>query len=593
MFARIGRLSLLWKILLSTSIALTLLFAITGWIVQASATRAMAASLADETDASFHAYESLWRSRAEMLGSVSLVLSRMSDVRAAFSTGDEATIRDTAGELWSKVSSQSASSQNAIFLVTDPRGKVIASLGGSLADALKEDLPIVREASAGFPKQASGFMMSGRHLYQVAVTPVYVQAGAGLGLLNVLVAGYAVDQELAQRLKDSTGGSEFCFLAGGRVIASTVSAAASERIRNTPATRGSLQRIAAGGAEFTMLGTQLMDVEGKPIGELRILRSFESARQHIAMLGRNIFLIWIFAVLAGLWLTHTLARRILKPVGDLDRGAVEVSHGNYNYRIPIPPDGAGNDDELGRLAQAFNTMCTSIQDAREELIRQERISTIGRLSTSIVHDLRNPLAAIYGGAEMLVDGNLSPQQVQRLAGNIYRSSRSMQQLLQELVDSGRGGSGGSEVCRLHDIVSAAYEVYAAAADAQSVEVEINVPPEIELPLERARMERVFLNLIDNSLGMMPAGGRLQISAELSQGSVLVKVQDSGPGIAPQIRHQLFQPFVTAGKKNGVGLGLAFSHQTVLDHGGDLWADTEVQEGARFFIILPMEPNRAA
>ena len=593
MFARIGRLSLLWKILLSTSIALTLLFAITGWIVQASATRAMAASLADETDASFHAYDSLWRSRAEMLGSVSLVLSRMSDVRAAFSTGDEATIRDTAGELWSKVSSQSASSQNAIFLVTDPRGKVIASLGGSLADALKEDLPIVREASAGFPKQASGFMMSGGHLYQVAVTPVYVQAGAGLGLLNVLVAGYAVDQELAQRLKDSTGGSEFCFLAGGRVIASTVSAAASERIRNTPATRGSLQRIAAGGAEFTMLGTQLMDVEGKPIGELRILRSFESARQHIAMLGRNIFLIWIFAVLAGLWLTHTLARRILKPVGDLDRGAVEVSHGNYNYRIPIPPDGAGNDDELGRLAQAFNTMCTSIQDAREELIRQERISTIGRLSTSIVHDLRNPLAAIYGGAEMLVDGNLSPQQVQRLAGNIYRSSRSMQQLLQELVDSGRGGSGGSEVCRLHDIVSAAYEVYAAAADAQSVEVEINVPPEIELPLERARMERVFLNLIDNSLGMMPAGGRLQISAELSQGSVLVKVQDSGPGIAPQIRHQLFQPFVTAGKKNGVGLGLAFSHQTVLDHGGDLWADTDVQEGARFFIILPMEPQRAA
>ena len=84
MFARIGRLSLLWKILLSTSIALTLLFAITGWIVEASATRAMADSLADETDASFHAYDSLWRSRAEMLGSVSLVLSSMSDVRAAF-----------------------------------------------------------------------------------------------------------------------------------------------------------------------------------------------------------------------------------------------------------------------------------------------------------------------------------------------------------------------------------------------------------------------------------------------------------------------------------------------------------------------------
>src|ERR1700722_11482724 len=103
MFARISRLSLLWKILLSTSIALTLLFAITGWIVQDNATRALTQSVAEEGQTSFHAYDSLWRFRAEMLASVSLVLSRMADVRAAFGTGDEATIRDTAGELWSKV----------------------------------------------------------------------------------------------------------------------------------------------------------------------------------------------------------------------------------------------------------------------------------------------------------------------------------------------------------------------------------------------------------------------------------------------------------------------------------------------------------
>jgi signal transduction histidine kinase len=585
MFARIERLSLLWKILLSTTIALTFLFAITGWIVQENATRAMSASLADETEASFRAYDSLWRSRAGMLAAVSLVLSRMSDVRAAFSTGDEATIRDTAAELWSKVSSQ-----DAIFLVADPRGKVLASLGGSLVEALQKDLPIVRQASAGFPRQASGFMMAGGHLYQVAVTPVYVQAGAGLGLLNVLVAGYAVDLRLARMLKESTGGSEFCFLAGGAVIASTIGGMENARIQAVAASRGTLRRIGMSGAEYTMLGTPLLDVQGNPIGELRILRSFESARRQIARLQRNIVLIWVFAVLLGFWLTHTLARRILKPVEDLDRGASEVSRGNYSYRIPTPPGGSAMQDELGRLAEAFNAMCTSIQGAREELIRQERMSTIGRLSTSIVHDLRNPLAAIYGGAEMLIDGGLSPQQVERLAGNIYSSSRTMQQMLQELVDSGRGKSGGAEVCRLHDIVRAAYEVYAGAAGAQSVTVEIDVPPDIELPLERARMERVFLNLIDNALAVMPEGGRLQISAELSHGSVIVRVEDSGPGIAPEIRHQLFQPFVTAGKKNGVGLGLALSHQTVLDHGGDLWADVAAAEGARFFIRVPLEPN---
>jgi signal transduction histidine kinase len=101
------------------------------------------------------------------------------------------------------------------------------------------------------------------------------------------------------------------------------------------------------------------------------------------------------------------------------------------------------------------------------------------------------------------------------------------------------------------------------------------------------MERVFLNLIDNALGAMPEGGSLEIAAETSDKTVVVKVQDTGSGIAPQILPILFQPFVTGGKKNGVGLGLALSHQTVLDHGGELWADAEVAMGARFFIKLPL------
>ena len=104
-------------------------------------------------------------------------------------------------------------------------------------------------------------------------------------------------------------------------------------------------------------------------------------------------------------------------------------------RVPVQ-----GGDEIGRLAETFNSMCASIRKGREDLIRQERISTIGRLSTSIIHDLRNPLASIYGGAEMLVDADLSPEQVRRLAANIYRSSRQVQDLLQELADvtEGRG-----------------------------------------------------------------------------------------------------------------------------------------------------------
>ena len=573
--------SLLWKTLLSTSIAVTVLFGITGWIVQDSAVRTTSLGLDEEVQASFHAYDSLWRAQAERLASVSLVLSNMSDVRAAFGTGDEATIRDTAKELWDKISRD-----DAIFLVADPRGHVIASLGGNLAGSLKEDLPVVRDAAAAFPGQASGFMTAGGDLYQIAVTPVYVQTGGGnTGLLNVLVAGYAVDGAVAGRLKESTGGSEFVFASRGKTVASTLdpSATATVAAAAAAAPADEPRRVDSGNVEYRMLSTPLLDVKGRPVGELRILRSFEAARQHMAMLRRNIVLIWVLAVAISIVLTYALARRVLGPVRELDRGATEVARGNYDYRVPVT-----SSDELGRLALAFNAMSASIHDARQDLIRQERISTIGRLSSSIVHDLRNPLAAIYGGAEMLIDGELSPAQVQRLAGNIYQSSRRVQELLQELVDVGRGKSHPSEICRLKDIVSAAFETYATAAEQRSVKVSIEVPDSIELPLERARMERVFLNLIDNALTAMPAGGSLQIAADSSGASVVVRVHDSGPGVAPDIRSRLFEPFASFGKKNGVGLGLALSRQTVLDHGGELWLDPALTTGACFFVKLPLD-----
>jgi signal transduction histidine kinase len=171
-----------------------------------------------------------------------------------------------------------------------------------------------------------------------------------------------------------------------------------------------------------------------------------------------------------------LARRIVEPVLQLDRAAAEVARQNYDIEVEVK-----SEDEMGRLARTFNNMCASIRQAREDLIRQERISTIGRLSGSIVHDLRNPLAAIYGGAEMLVDADLPPSHVKRLAGNIYRASRRIQELLQDLLNVSRGKSGAPEVCRLREVASAACDSLAAMAGAQNVTIELAIPPEIEAP----------------------------------------------------------------------------------------------------------------
>lgn len=568
-------LSLLWKILFATSVAITLLFAFTGWIVQREAIRATSETLDVEVRASFRAYESLWRARAKLFASVSSILSSMSDVRAAFGTRDQETIRDTASELWRKVSSEAA-----VFVVADPRGKMIASLGG-VPFSQSDDLPVVRQAAPAFPAQSSGFLIQNGKLYQVTVTPVYVQSTGGPALINVLVAGFAVDDALARQLSESAGGSEFIFFGERReVIASTLSRTEAGQLGALAAPGNALRRAVNGGEEYAALTSPLRDVTGRPIGSLAILRSFRAASLGIRQLQREIAAIWVFAVLAGLLLTYVLARKILEPVDRLDKAAAQIARGNYDHRVAV-----SGSDELGRLSATFNGMCQAIQDAREDLIRQERISTVGRLSSSIVHDLRNPLAAIYGGAEMLVDNDLPVAQVKRLAQNLYQASRRIQEMLQDLVNVSRGKVEALEQCSMRDVVAAACENLSSIAASQGVAIHNDVAEEIELPLERARMERVFLNLIDNALEAMPEGGEVRISAVREAAAVLIRIEDTGPGIAREIRPLLFHPFVTAGKRNGLGLGLALSRQTVLDHGGELWADQNVENGARFWMRL--------
>ncbi|MGA3236880.1 MAG: HAMP domain-containing sensor histidine kinase [Bryobacteraceae bacterium] len=216
---------------------------------------------------------------------------------------------------------------------------------------------------------------------------------------------------------------------------------------------------------------------------------------------------------------------------------------------------------------------------------QKRISSIGWLSTSIVHDLRNPLGTVFAGAEMLMQLDPASTQAKRLAANIYRAASRMRELMADLAAVNCGNRLTLEICRVRDVIIAALESALPAAEKHSVQILTDVPDDLGIPLERSRIERVFFNLITNALDAMPHGGKISIGARKADNCVLIAVEDTGPGIPRGIRDRLFEPFVTAGKDHGLGLGLALSRQTVLDHGGDMW--TEPAPGARFVIRLPL------
>ena len=216
--------SLLWRVLLVSSAATVLLFSATAYLIARYAITNTEQGVQDEVHASLREFEFIWRTRADSLARTSRLMSTMSDVRGAFQTGDAATIRDTAADLWARVSQE-----DAVFLVFDPMGRQIASLSGRAQlepTHQRRAIPVhgtrdSREARQ-FPAQAAGFVLEDGRLYYTILTPVYVESGSGSALLNVLVTGFAINHRFARSLAEATEGSDFVFRAQGKTVASTL-----------------------------------------------------------------------------------------------------------------------------------------------------------------------------------------------------------------------------------------------------------------------------------------------------------------------------------------------------------------------------------
>ncbi|HZU26355.1 MAG TPA: HAMP domain-containing sensor histidine kinase [Bryobacteraceae bacterium] len=205
-----------------------------------------------------------------------------------------------------------------------------------------------------------------------------------------------------------------------------------------------------------------------------------------------------------------------------------------------------------------------------------------------IHDFRNPLSTIHLGAEMLLSAAL-PAPLHRVARNMYGASVRLKELCDESLSRDAKSGMQQRACNLRELISSAVERIAVLAESQSVELIQRVSGNVVVTLDFQRIRRVLINLFVNALEAMPKGGTIHISALAEADSALIKVRDTGPGIAPELRERLFEPFATAGKAGGLGLGLSLSRQAVLDHGGQMWVEFGGQ-GACFAMLLPVAPG---
>ncbi len=564
--------TLLAKIYFSTAIALTALFAAAGWFLERQASAALHDGVEQEVRSSMGAIDASWQSRAEHLATASGLLASMSDVRAAFGTRDQATIRDTAQEFWKRAALGHGDAADAAFAVADPSGTILASVGDTNPSSLAigQALPatLLDPARREFPKQSAAFAIWDGVVWRVLTTPVYVDSGTRASLLNILIAAHPVTAEGLHDLKQRTAGSDFLLRVGNRTAVSTLAPAAADEVVSHP-------------GNFAIHRTDLSDGGGSTVAELWAVRSFTGVEDRVRALRRTIVIAWLVAMTVGLALSYWLARRIVRPIRTLTHAAQKIGREDYSVRVP-----EFSNDELGVLARTFNRMSASIEESRAEQVRTGQITAVGRLAASIAHDLRNPLAAVVGGAEMLAEFDLPPDQMKQTGAHIHKAARRMEQLLSEIGQVARSAPGQRVRCTAEELVTAAIDSQQAKAAARNVIVQSSVPATLSVQCERSRVERVLVNLIANAIEVLPGGGRIEITGfDDPAGNVWIQVRDDGPGVPVEIRGKLFQPFVTAGKKNGLGLGLALARQAMLDQGGDLEL-VESDKGACFQMRLP-------
>jgi signal transduction histidine kinase len=225
-----------------------------------------------------------------------------------------------------------------------------------------------------------------------------------------------------------------------------------------------------------------------------------------------------------------------------------------------------------------------------ELIQSENLAMIGRFAQGIVHDLKNPLSVISLSAEMLgmaeTDEAARAKVQSRISKQVVRINDMVGDILIFTQDSKRGSEP-----RPADYCSFILEIVNdlnAETELKSVKVEMaDFPPTVTVMFNARRLSRVFFNLVNNATDMMRHGGKIFLRFQLNENEVITEIEDTGPGIAPEIAGKLFQPFATHGKTHGTGLGLSICKKIIEDHGGKIWVKGEPRRGATFCFSLPL------
>ena len=517
-------------------------------------------------------FQSFQREQEIMLSRSADLVADLPDLRALMTTHDETTIQDGSAPIWKLAGSD-------LFVLADPTGHVVALHGNA---------PGFSRAAAqeSFTQLLAGnqhWWFGADHIYEVFLKPIYFGPASNNRLLGFLVVGYQIDERVASQI-GRIANSKVAFYYGESIVTTTLPPDLTRQLAayGPPERLQNPQAIQLGSERF-LLTTLKLTPEGGPQVRLTVLKSYDQATAYLHKLNRLLLGLGILAVLLGSVLVFLISDTFTRPLSILLAGVAALKKGDFRY--PLKTDGS---DEAAELSRAFDDMRDSLLKTQQNLIESERLATIGRMASSISHDLRHSLAAIVANAEFLCDNDLTEKQRDELYQEVQLAVHRMTELIDSLLEFSRTrASLRPTYGNVRNAVENAVQAVRSNPEFHNALIEIRQNGAAEGWFDHRKLERVFFNLLLNACEAMPnRAGRIEIDLNDDSAMIEIKVSDNGRGIPNDIRDTLFEPFVSQGKENGTGLGLTVVHKIVQDHGGEIRVAQTSPQGTVFQIRIP-------
>lgn len=229
---------------------------------------------------------------------------------------------------------------------------------------------------------------------------------------------------------------------------------------------------------------------------------------------------------------------------------------------------------------------TDVKDLEADVKLKERLAAVGELSAGVAHEIRNPLSAIAGYAELLKKG-LSEDEIASAVDAIIKETKNLNSIVSNFLSFVRKSQPVFNETDVNALIKEVISMVSLDRNAEKIDFNIkpsNILPSIEADPFELRM--AFLNIIQNAVQAMPTGGRLTVKSGVQYGRIFIEITDTGSGIPKEIGDRIFNPFFTT-KQQGTGLGLAIVHKIIEAHGGKIEFKTRHGKGTTFIIRLPI------